>query len=80
MPTFTANVDVSWDEIIEDIPDHIFEKEYQRRYKRNIVVIENEMSKADINQSLDLSSFELRKIGRCDLAFRIDEIRFDYFT
>ena len=65
--------------MFDEIPDDKLKAEYKRRFITTSDIDVKPMTKAEIDQSLDTASFELRKIKREDLAFRLDEIRYDYF-
>lgn len=65
--------------MFDEIPDDKLKAEYKRRFITTSDIDVKPMTKAEIYQSLDTASFELRKIKRNDLAFRLDEIRHDYF-
>jgi len=83
MPSFSVStnvdVDLSYSEMFDEISDEKIKAEYKRRFTTTCDIYVKPMTKLEIDQSLDAASFELRKINRNDLAFRLDEIRHDYF-
>lgn len=64
------------DEALEDISTETLEAELRAR---NAEKLPDAPGKREVAQSLDDAAFALRKAGKTALAWRLDEIRHDYF-
>lgn len=73
-------VDVDEDDVLAEVSTEWLEREIARRNKRDNRHPDVEpQSIKEANQSLDDAAFALRQAGKINLAWRLDEIRFDYF-
>lgn len=68
-----VSVYISEDEILDDVSDEALLAELRRRNLGECI------SRKDAQWSIDQASQTLRKMERYDLAYRLDEIRHDYF-
>jgi len=81
MPYVRVHIDA--DDILEELSDDELRNELARREKRKggydngMVQI---IDKATASTALDDASTWLRNCGRIDLAYKLDETRFDYFS
>lgn len=66
-----VSVAIELDEIVEQLDDDDFIKEAK---SRDLTFIEA-CTTPELNAALDESAMILRKQGRADLAFRLDELR-----
>lgn len=64
-------ITINTDEVFDELDDKIFIKEAKIRGLTFIDVCSSE----ELIQALDESAMILRKDGRADLAFRLDELR-----
>ena len=79
MPYVRVHIDA--DEVLSDIDDDDLRQELQRRsHKRGNSSVETDaITREQAKITLDESAHRLRQLERFDLAFKLDEIRFDYF-
>ena len=76
-----VNVHVDADEVLEDLSDSELRSELARRAARSGksgCSADYRIPEGAARQALDDASQVLRKLGRVDLAFKLDEIREDY--
>jgi hypothetical protein len=76
-----VNVHVDADEVLEDISESDLRAELARRALRkggSVNHADYQIPVPVARQALDDASQLLRKLGRVDLAFKLDEIREDY--
>lgn len=77
-----VRVHVDVDDVLEELSDDDLRSELSRRTRRRgnhsdeVQVID----RATASTALDDASTVLRKCGRVDLAYKLDETRIDYFT
>ena len=79
MPYVRVHIDAS--EVLEDIDDDDLRRELQVRSSRRKVNVgeTSAITREQAKITLDESAHRLRQIERFDLAFKLDEIRSDYF-
>ena len=68
-----VSVHIDEDEVLSELPTEALRKELNRRTGTECP------EKRECNQTLDDVAFKLRKAGHIALAYRVDEIRHDYF-
>lgn len=74
-----VSVHIDEDEVLSNIDDDVLEAELRRR-KAPLRPASEVPPIAEANATLDDVAFFLRQKGKIALAWRIDEIRHDYFT
>lgn len=71
-----VSVNIDSQDVLDEMNTQDLRKELAKRSVEDIGEIPD---KHEVNQTLDDVAFHLRKTGRVNLAYRVDEIRHDYF-